>query len=671
MSNSSIILPGDSRYSTLVRGFNLRWVGNPKRIVACVTPAQVVSALQDALDDGLRVTVRGGGHCYENFVSGNDGGVILDLSPMNQSGRDPVTGWYFIDGGATLWNVYRRLFVEHGVTLPGGSCASVGAGGHITGGGYGLLSRLHGLTVDWLHAVDVVVVDRAGRVRKVRATRDDTDPALQNLFWAHTGGGGGNFGIVTRFWFRDLPQAPERAYVLNLAWDWPNLDVNAFARIVTNFGAFFAANSAPDSPYSGLFALLHLTQMAANQLVLVAQYVGPRPNLLVEFASAIRDGAPAAVASRTAVGHHHTVSPTTDMRELPWLYATQTLNGTGPNQRGKYKSAYMKQPFPGTQIETIWKYLHDSPHQNPQALLQVDSYGCQINRIATDATAVPQRSSIVKLQYQTYWTNPHEDKANLNWIRAFYHDMYGASGSGTRCHRWMDVTSTIRMSISRTGQCSTTRTTTRGFSQQRRNGTRAMSSTTPNRSHCQEMIDTDLGRQRYSIVRPILRGRPMTVQATDDVYGPRVGEGQASTAGSAVRTCAVRACPPVTWPALVPGRLEGRSSEPRFQPPCRREVRWVVMASVWPSVLPGANVCLPGYRHQRNQTTCGVWAAGGAGTVTNDPGLYPLQSIVGHVHRQSCLTRMAYPHRRSTPGARRIPTSPSATAHWSTSQVPA
>ncbi|HYI24602.1 MAG TPA: FAD-binding protein, partial [Thermomicrobiales bacterium] len=174
MSNTSVILPGDTRYSTLVRGFNLRWVGNPKRIVACDSPARVVSALQDALDDGLRVTVRGGGHCYENFVSGNDGGVILDLSPMNQSGRDPVTGWYFIDGGATLWNVYHRLFVEHGVTLPGGSCASVGAGGHITGGGYGLLSRLHGLTVDWLHAVDVVVVDRAGRVRTVRATRDDS-----------------------------------------------------------------------------------------------------------------------------------------------------------------------------------------------------------------------------------------------------------------------------------------------------------------------------------------------------------------------------------------------------------------------------------------------------------------------------------------------------------------
>ena len=83
---------------------------------------------------------------------------------MAGCGRDPDTGWYFIDGGATLWNVYRRFFVEHGVTLPGGSCATVGAGGHITGGGYGLLSRLHGLTVDWLSAVDVVVISPMERL---------------------------------------------------------------------------------------------------------------------------------------------------------------------------------------------------------------------------------------------------------------------------------------------------------------------------------------------------------------------------------------------------------------------------------------------------------------------------------------------------------------------------
>src|SRR4051812_17674709 len=136
----------DPRYPALVRGFNQRWVGRPRRVEVCRTTSEVMAAVERALDDGLRITVRSGGHCYEDFVSGNDGGVILDLSPLSAVYRDAATGRYCVEAGATLWNVYNRLYKEHDVTLPGGSCYSVGAGGHVTGGGYGLLSRLHGLT---------------------------------------------------------------------------------------------------------------------------------------------------------------------------------------------------------------------------------------------------------------------------------------------------------------------------------------------------------------------------------------------------------------------------------------------------------------------------------------------------------------------------------------------
>jgi FAD/FMN-containing dehydrogenase len=420
--------PGDPRYPTLVRGFNLRWVGTPARIAICYDASEVVRTVQAAVDAGERITVRGGGHCYEDFVSANDGGVIVHLSPMDRVWRDPESGRYGVGGGATLWNAYRALYTEHGVTIPGGSCASVGAGGHIIGGGYGLLSRLHGLSIDHLDAVDVVVVTSDGRAELLTVGRDSTNPDERDLLWGHLGGGGGNFGIVTTFWFRDLPRAPERAHLFTHAWDWNTLSPDTFARLVANYGAFFEANSETGSPYSGLFALLHLTQRAAGQIVVVAQYVGPQPALLREFAAALGDGLPQPVASHTGVGHHHTVSPTTDFRELPWFYATQTLNGTGPNQRGKYKSAYMNTAFPESQVGTMWRHLSDAKRPNPQALLQVDSYGCQVNAVTPDATAVPQRSSVMKLQYQTYWTNPRDDEANLNWIRAFYADMYGDAG---------------------------------------------------------------------------------------------------------------------------------------------------------------------------------------------------------------------------------------------------
>src|SRR5947199_10718007 len=113
---------------------------------------------------------------------------------------------------------------------------------------------------------------------------------------------------------------------------------------------------------------------------------------------------------------------------MPWLDVTQTLNGSGRNQCGKYKSAYMMRAFPSDQIDVMWKFLTTDSYSNSQALLQVDSYGCQVNAVAPDATAVPQRSSILKLQYQTYWTEPAQDQVNLNWINDFYHEMYGDRG---------------------------------------------------------------------------------------------------------------------------------------------------------------------------------------------------------------------------------------------------
>jgi FAD/FMN-containing dehydrogenase len=433
-SEPATIFPGvrvsteDHRYQTLVRGFNLRWVGQPRYVEVCGDTAQVVRAVQQAVDEGLRITVRGGGHCYEDFVCDNHGGVIVDLSPMNAVFRDAQSGWYGVQGGATLWDVYRQLYREYDVTIPGGSCYSVGAGGHVTGGGYGLLSRLHGLTVDYLHAVEVVHVTRERKAEAITVSRDDVDPNQQDLLWAHQGGGGGNFGIVTTFWFRDLPQAPAEAYLLSHAWDWAGLQQSHFIRLVQNYGRFLELNSGVGSPYEGLFTLLHLTQAAAQQIVLTAQYVGTAPARLEEFAGVMQEGIPAPVAQAIPVGYHHLAARTTDIQRLPWLYATQTLNGSGPNQRGKYKSAYMIKAFPDQQIETMWEHLSAAAHHNARALLQVDSYGCQVNAVAADATAIPQRSSIMKLQYQTYWTDPEQDVQNLTWIRDFYAAMYGPRG---------------------------------------------------------------------------------------------------------------------------------------------------------------------------------------------------------------------------------------------------
>src|SRR3984957_11875844 len=195
----------DPRFNTLLRGHNLRWPAEDadaaSRIVLCENAADAAEALQQIVNAGLRPTVRSGGHCYEDFVANNPGGAVLDLSLLAGAGKSGAETRYRIGPGTLLWNGYLELYKRHGVTLPGGTCGTVGAGGHISGGGYGLLSRLHGLTCDWLSAVEILTVDSKGKV--VERTVDASHDA--DLFRACRGAGGGNFGMITGYVFDKLP----------------------------------------------------------------------------------------------------------------------------------------------------------------------------------------------------------------------------------------------------------------------------------------------------------------------------------------------------------------------------------------------------------------------------------------------------------------------------------
>ena len=435
------VTPHDkTRYETLSQGFNQRFSSRPEYIRLIQNEDDAVVQLNRALDKGLRPTVRAGGHCYEGFVD-NTGGVILDLSPMRRvyAGQD-VFGepTYVVEGGATNWDIYTTLFREYGVTVPGGSCYSVGAGGHVCGGGYGLLSREHGLTVDHLVQVDVVTVRNGREAEVTRAHRNDRDPAKRDLFWAHTGGGGGNFGIILRYHFAGLPKPPEHVWISNVAWDWKDLRKKAedgrrtnFEVLVDNFGNFFAEHSAEDeNVYNHLFVLFRLTHESSKNVTLTCQWTKDDLTDLKAFLERLERG-----MTTSASPQLHPVGsfflPYPDMhRRMPWFQATMTLNESGPNQRGKYKSAYHRKPFTETQIKAFLHWLTtDMPGVDLQhTLVQIDSYGCRINARESSDTAVPQRDSIMKLQYQTYWTEKEQDDAHLVYLRDLYAAVYEETG---------------------------------------------------------------------------------------------------------------------------------------------------------------------------------------------------------------------------------------------------
>ena len=202
------------------QGFDRRWFAPYLQAVYAPTqPNQVAACVTDALVTyGKDVKITSGRHCYENFVYNDSTRAVIDMSGINQIGFDNARDAYFVDAGCENWSVYRTLLNTHGKTLPAGSCYSVGAGGHITGGGYGLLSRMHGLTIDHLTGVDLVTWDATSKQATLRyVSNDSADQAERDLFWALTGAGGGNFGVIVRYYFKQLPDAPDYATIFTLA----------------------------------------------------------------------------------------------------------------------------------------------------------------------------------------------------------------------------------------------------------------------------------------------------------------------------------------------------------------------------------------------------------------------------------------------------------------------
>merc|ERR1712228_1008216 len=135
------------------------------------------------------------------------GGMLIDVSMMDDISTTTqlATGetLVVVEPGTYNWKVALHLFKLFGKLLPGGSCYSVCAGGHICGGGYGLNSRECGLTVDYIYGVEVVTADENGVVKATTVTADTVDETgkSQDLLWACKGGGGQQFGIITKYYF--------------------------------------------------------------------------------------------------------------------------------------------------------------------------------------------------------------------------------------------------------------------------------------------------------------------------------------------------------------------------------------------------------------------------------------------------------------------------------------
>lgn len=191
--DGSLILPASMGYNEARVAFNSRFDGNrPQAVARCATPDDVSEVLAFVRRFKLPVAARSGGHSYAGYSTSS--GIVIDVGPMDsiRLNGDIAT----IGAGAKLADIYEGLAAQ-GVSIPSGSCLSVGIAGITQGGGISIVNRAYGLTCDRLIAADIVTAD--GRQIRCDATQHP------DLFWALRGGGGGNFGVLTSLSFQTHP----------------------------------------------------------------------------------------------------------------------------------------------------------------------------------------------------------------------------------------------------------------------------------------------------------------------------------------------------------------------------------------------------------------------------------------------------------------------------------
>ena len=228
-----LIEPGDAGYDAARKVYNAMIERRPRLIARCVDVADVMAAVKFGREQKLLVAIRGGGH-NAGGLGVCDDGLVIDLSRMNYVRVDPKKKTVQVGGGA-LWRDVDHATHAFGLAVPSGIISTTGVAGLTLGGGMGYLTRRHGLTIDNLLAVEMVLAD--GRFVTASA-KENSD-----LFWA-VRGGGGNFGVVTSFLFKGQPVHT----VYGGPMFWPLEDAAEMMRWYRDFIV-----KAPDDVY-GFFA---------------------------------------------------------------------------------------------------------------------------------------------------------------------------------------------------------------------------------------------------------------------------------------------------------------------------------------------------------------------------------------------------------------------------------
>ena len=381
--------PADAAYDGARAVWNAMIDRRPAVIVRPLDTGDVQAAVRAAAMHGLPVSVRGGGHNVAGHAVG-EGSLMVDLSGMRAVAVDPDARIAHVDGGAT-WGDVDRATQAHGLATPGGLISDTGVGGLTLSGGIGWLRSAWGLAIDNLVGAEVVTAD--GSI--VEAT---TDGPHADLLWALRGGGG-NFGVVTRFDFTLHELGPTiffagPVYALDDGAGPIRFWRDFLADKLDRVGSLVEFSTIPEDP--------GYPEAAWGRRVYTVAAL---------FAGAAAEGE-ALLAPLAAQG-----PLVTDFSgRMPYIDAQQLFDTVIPfgTHRCYWKSRYLATLDDAT-IDAICEHNRRPP--SPNTLSSIWSFGGATARVPADATAFGDRSMPWMVSFDAIWAEPGDDAANIGWAR--------------------------------------------------------------------------------------------------------------------------------------------------------------------------------------------------------------------------------------------------------------
>jgi hypothetical protein len=384
-----VITPEDSSYEEARRVWNGRIDRHPALVAQCSSTEDVAAAVNFGRDNDLIISVRGGGHSTPGY-STCDGGIVINLQPMNRVRVDPDARTARVQGGA-VWADLDAASQEHGLAVTGGRVSDTGVGGLSLGSGSGWLERMYGVTCESLVSAEVVVAD--GSV--VRASANEN----ADLFWGLRGGGG-NFGVVTEFEFRLQPVGPILAGGMLV---YPRAQAREVVRLYRDFIA-----QAPDQVCGGLAMITAPPEefvpesMRGQPAVgIVYCYVGP-PEEGEEALRPLRES----------------VAPIVDMvQPMPYTAIQQMLDAGNPYGIREYFKIDWLRELPDEAIDVVIEQAEQLPAPFGQLILA--PMGGAVARTDNSALALSVPDAPWAYFCLSMWMDLEEDDRNVAWTRGF------------------------------------------------------------------------------------------------------------------------------------------------------------------------------------------------------------------------------------------------------------